>query len=594
MKKSVFTYLFIFLLFSNILIIMVYADDSYDVDYITNYYSFDGSNVNIKHPLWGSANSTLKRLVPSAYSDNISTPSNSLSPNPRFISNVICDQPNELNPLDERELSDMNWVWGQFITHDIVFTPTTSFDPDLRDLERIHILAPSNDDFYNINQTMMSISRNIYDPKTGLTLDNPREQINTVSAWIDGSGVYGSSLSRSNSLRTFESGKLKVVTHNDGDLLPLASLDSFETKDTPLGQAFFAGDVRANENIGLTVLHILFIREHNRLADEIHSSNSDLTDEQIFQRARKINTAIIQSITYNEFLPSLGVILDDYNGFNSSINPQISHMFSTVAFRLGHSQIGDNFLLLNSTGYKTIIPTEHGFKNPKIIQINGIDPIIRGLFNLHQQSTDIFYHDSVRNFMFGNPQLGGLDLCVLDIVRARDHGIADYNTIRKELGLISINNWTDITDNSQIQQRFKLTYNNVNEIDAIIGMLAEDHVSNSTLGETSYYIIKQQFESLRDGDPLFYLNDSDLKHIQDELSNTKLSDIILRNTEINEIHNNVFFISTIDSSIINSDSLSVIDYIITSLQSWIGFVVVGFTLFCLILLYLVNRVWNKY
>ena len=125
-------------------------------------------------------------------------------------------------------------------------------------------------------------------------------------------------------------------------------------------------------------------------------------------------------------------------------------------------------------------------------------------------------------------------------------------------------------------------------------MLAEDHVSNSTLGETSYYIIKQQFESLRDGDPLFYLNDSDLKHIQDELSNTKLSDIILRNTEINEIHNNVFFISTIDSSIINSDSSSVIDYIITSLQSWIGFVVVGFTLFCLILLYLVNRVWNKY
>ena len=117
---------------------------------------------------------------------------------------------------------------------------------------------------------------------------------------------------------------------------------------------------------------------------------------------------------------------------------------------------------------------------------------------------------------------------------------------------------------------------------------------NSALGETGYYILKQQFESLRDGDPLFYLNDPDLKHIQDELSNTKLSDIILRNTEINEIHDNVFFVSTIDSSIINSDSSSVIDYIITSLQSWIGFVVVGFTLFFLILLYLVNLVWNKY
>ena len=139
-----------------------------------------------------------------------------------------------------------------------------------------------------------------------------------------------------------------------------------------------------------------------------------------------------------------------------------------------------------------------------------------------------------------------------------------------------------------------MTYNNVNEIDAIIGMLAEDHLPNSALGETGSYIIKQQFESLRDGDPLFYLNDPDLKHIQDELSNTKLSDIILRNTEINEIHDNVFFVSMIDSSITNSNSSYVIDYILTSLQSWIGFVVIGFTLFCLILLYLVNRVWNKY
>ena len=138
-----------------------------------------------------------------------------------------------------------------------------------------------------------------------------------------------------------------------------------------------------------------------------------------------------------------------------------------------------------------------------------------------------------------------------------------------------------------------MTYNNVNEIDAIIGVLAEDHLPNSALGETGYYIIQKQFESLRDGDPLFYLNDPDLKHIQDELSNTKLSDIILRNTEITEVPRNVFFVSNTDSTIIQSDSSSVLDYIIRSLQSWIGIIVIGFTLFCLILLYLVNRVWNK-
>ena len=593
-KKYVFTYLLIFLLFSNVLIIMVYADDSYDVDYITNYYNFDGSNVNINNPLWGAANTTLKRSVSSAYLDDISVLSNSFSSNPRFISNIMCDQPDELKTPDKRKLSDMNWVWGQFITHDMVFTPNTSFDTFKfkGDLERIHVLAPSNDDFYIVNQTMMSIFRSVHDENTGLTIDNPREQLNTISTWLDGSVVYGSSLSRSNSLRTFEHGKMNVTTHNNGDLLPIAPLDSFESENT-LGQPFFAGDVRTNENLGSVALHVLFLREHNRLADQIYESNPNLNDEEIFQIARKINTAIIQSITYNEFLPSLGIILEDYKGFDSSVNPQISHLFSIVAFRLGHSQIGDSFILLNSTGHETIIPMAQGFKNPKIIQLDGVDSVIRGLVATNQQSVDVLYDDSIRNFMFGEPQLGGIDLCVLDIVRARDHGIPDYNTIRKELGFIAVDDWNDITSNSQIQQRFKLTYNNVNEIDAIIGVLAEDHLPNSALGETGYYIIQKQFESLRDGDPLFYLNDPDLKHIQDELSNTKLSDIILRNTEITEVPRNVFFVSNTDSTIIQSDSSSVLDYIIRSLQSWIGIIVIGFTLFCLILLYLVNRVWNK-
>jgi len=593
MKKYIFSYLLIFLLSSNLLISMVYADDSYDVDYITNYYSFDGSNINMQYPLWGAANTTLKRSVPSAYLDNISILSNSLSSNPRFISNIMCDQPDELKSPDNRSLSDMNWVWGQFITHDIVFTPNISFDTSFGDLERIHVLSPNNDNFYNVNQTMMSIFRSIHDHNSGLTINNPREQLNTISAWLDGSVVYGSSLSRSNSLRTFENGKMNITNHSTGDLLPIAPLDSFEAENT-LGQPFFSGDVRTNENLGSVALHVLFLREHNRLADQIYELNPSLNDEEIFQIARKINTAIIQSITYNEFLPSLGIILEDYKGFDSSVNPQISHIFSIVAFRLGHSQIGDSFILMNSTGHETSIPMEKGFKNPKIIQLTGVDSIIRGLVNTNQQSVDVLYDDSIRNFMFGAPQFGGIDLCVLDIVRARDHGIADYNTIRKELGLIPINNWADITSDSQIQQRFKLTYNNVNEIDAIIGVLAEEHLPNSALGETGSYIIKQQFESLRDGDPLFYLNDPDLKHIQDELSNTKLSDIILRNTEINEIHENVFFISSLEFSITKSDSSSILDYIITSFQSWIGFVVIGFTLFCLILFYLVNRVWNKY
>ncbi len=68
---------------------------------------------------------------------------------------------------------------------------------------------------------------------------------------------------------------------------------------------FLAGDIRANEQVGLTSVHTLFMREHNRLADLIKAVDPGLSDEDIYQKARKIVGAQMQIITYNEFLPAL-------------------------------------------------------------------------------------------------------------------------------------------------------------------------------------------------------------------------------------------------------------------------------------------------
>tara|TARA_B100000029_G_scaffold121071_3_gene114436 strand:- start:599 stop:2320 length:1722 start_codon:yes stop_codon:yes gene_type:complete len=514
---------------------------------ISDSYNFKGSENNKENLEWGEANLTLRRLVNQAYSDGISELSNSESPNPRVISNTVCDQQPGSNIIDERDLSDMNWVWGQFISHDIDFTPTAVFDTRLQNLERIQIIAPNNDPYYREGQTMMSVFRSLYDVRTGISNENNREQINTVTPWLDGSVIYGTSEQRANELRTFEGGKLITTEHENGDLLRLAPVNSIEEQRVR-GLAFFSGDTRANENIALTAINTLFVREHNRIAEEIINDNPELSDEEIFQMARKINTAIIQSITYNEFIPSLGIELEPYVGYDKSVNPQISHLFSVVAFRIGHSQIGEQFILVNETNVKQTIPMQEGFFNPSIIQKHGIDSIIKGIIVTNQQASDIYYHDSIRNFLFEEPQRGGLDLCVLDIIRARDHGIPDYNSIRKEIGLIPVKEFEEINSDQEIIRRLNQAYRSVDELDPIIGVLSEEHVEGSTLGETGYYIIKEQFERTRNGDRLFYLNDPDLKDIVEDIDNTRLSDVIKRNTRIENVPDNVFFVNELQEN----------------------------------------------
>lgn len=67
---------------------------------------------------------------------------------------------------------------------------------------------------------------------------------------------------------------------------------------------YLTGDGRANENIGLTSLHIIFVREHNRICEKVLSLNPNLSDAEIFRISRNYVIALIQHITYDEFLPS--------------------------------------------------------------------------------------------------------------------------------------------------------------------------------------------------------------------------------------------------------------------------------------------------
>ena len=110
-------------------------------------------------------------------------------------------------------------------------------------------------------------------------------------------------------------------------------------------------DIRANENPSLTAVHTLFIREHNRLAGRVAAANPTWTDDQIFQAARRYVIALLQHITYDEYLPALlGSPLPGYTGYKAGVNPTIATEFSTVGFRVGHSMVNSDQKFMDDNG----------------------------------------------------------------------------------------------------------------------------------------------------------------------------------------------------------------------------------------------------
>jgi len=499
--------------------------------------SVDGVGHNVQNPQWESTDELLLRLASSEYADGVSAVAGEDRPSARLISNVVSDSGGK-NVISDRLMSAMIYTWGQFIDHDMTLTKSGT-------TENMSIPVPIGDSSFDPLSTgtkTIDSMRSGFDESTGTSSANPREQVNLITAFLDASMVYGSDSETAASLRTFSGGKMKT---SEGDLLPTGD-----------GGMFLAGDVRVNENPGLTSLQTLFVREHNRLAEKIAGSNSGLSDEQIFQKARSVVAAEIQAITYNEWLPSLlgRGALDKYTGYDAAINPGISNEFATAAFRFGHSLLGDEVEFFNNDGQpiREGVSLSQAFFNPALVTENGIDSVLKYLTADPSSEVDTQVVDGVRNFLFGPPGAGGLDLASLNIQRGRDHGLADYNETRKAIGLPKVTRFAEITSDKAMQAKLQSLYGTVDNIDLWVGGLAEDHVRGSSVGRTFQTIIVDQFERLRDGDRYWYQNQFSGQRLS-QLQKTSLSDIIERNTTLTSIQHNAFFFKAGIAGIVTAD-----------------------------------------
>jgi peroxidase len=544
----------------------------------TGYESIDGSGNNTVNLTWGAAGTDLIRLSPAAYTDGVSSPSLTGDLSARTISNLVKSQTDptstsaELDTIDGNNLSDFGYAFGQFVDHDMDLTPDGG--------DSFPIAVSVTDP---IGPNDLAFTRSQYDPTTGTSTANPRQQVTEITAYLDLSQVYGSDQATADALRTMSGGRLKT---SPGDMLPYFNSTYFTTAqlaainaavggmadDTgvPTSILFATGDTRGNENLELTALETLFVRNHNMLAGKLQKEHPGWTDEQLYQEARKIDIAGYQGMIFDEYLPALlgTKAIPGYTGYKSNVNASIANEFSTVAFRMGHSMVSPTIARDGNDGQAVAdeVPLSEDFFDPNLLNPAGvmdpytglistdIGPVLKAEADGNGQAMDNMAVDEIRNLLFGNTGMGGDDLIARDIQRGRDNGIGSYNSLRISMGLAPVTSFAQITSNVTVQNELAAAYpGGVDTIDAFEGGVAEDHVSGSDVGPLFQSILVNQFTRLRDGDRFYFGNEhfnADEMNLLQQVNT--LTKVIEANTSVTNLQANAFIYTNSISGVVTA------------------------------------------
>ena len=179
----------------------------------------------------------------------------------------------------------------EFIIHDISYSIDSA-------TETIEVPMPPDETYFDSNTTF-KVRRTASVPGTGTSADNPRQNVNMATTWLDMSSLYGSTSEVALSLRSYKGGKLLTQELKTRGSKVAASYLPWNTMKVPMRtrpgmpieSLFAGGDPRTNEDWLLLAVHTLLLREHNRLCDILTKQYPEYDDEQLYQTVRLVMSA---------------------------------------------------------------------------------------------------------------------------------------------------------------------------------------------------------------------------------------------------------------------------------------------------------------
>lgn len=454
----------------------------------------DGSENDLRVPKMGAAGCRFGRNVPLAHT--FPDAPNLLVPNPRLVSRELMTR-EQFQPATILNLLAASWI--QFMVHDW-------FVHDRSTTDHIQIPTGANDDW---GAPHIQVPRSVPDQAVpGST--RPPAYRNLNSHWWDSSQIYGCGKDMEHKLRTHSLGKLRIEPTG---LLPI-------DPDTGVHFAGFSD----NWWIGLAMLHTLFTLEHNYICDLLAHQHQDWDDEQLFRKAKLINSAIMAKIHTVEWTPAilphpivkmamnvnwsglvgqdkeeLADLVDDRELLGGIIGSKADHHAAPYSlteefvsvYRM-HPLMPDDYAFHSAVTGRLLEKLElnqiAGRKTPAIAERLTMPDLFYSFGTCHPGAVTLHnYPRHLQNLTRDDGE--HLDLAAVDILRDRERGVPRYNQFRRLFHKDAVKSFDELTGNPEWRKQLKTVYNNdIESVDLMTGLYAEPLPEHFGFSDTAFRV----------------------------------------------------------------------------------------------------------